>query len=449
MKKIILILIFFLLNISIVEAEKLSCTTTLKQGIKGSNVKTLQTILNEITDCNLKEDSIYGVDTESCVLTFQKTNKLTETGTVNKTTCNAINNKLQKNEFTTLKKGSKGDDVKQIQTQLNKVLGCNLKVDGIYGSATERCVSNFQEATNLAKTGAFNKETYDMLAKIDTETSEYKELKKGIKGDEVTKIQIKLNEMMGCNLELDGSFGNLTKACVMKYQINSNLEVTGAINKMTYYKLINQKVPFEKEKELEIIEKSVIITSDSTEVMESINSGSKILMTVSLGEIYAYEDIIKKDGITWYEVKLNSGYGYIKSSNISKNFIVVDKSLQKLMLYKNERVMLNTEVVTGMYTNHDTPTGFYELKVKNLQKARTLRGYNDDGSKYASYVDYWMPFITSRGIGFHDATWRSKSEFTDTRYLYDGSHGCVNMKKEAAKTLFNSIDKDIDVIIRD
>ena len=205
-----------------------------------------------------------------------------------------------------------------------------------------------------------------------------------------------------------------------------------------------------KVKELEINGKSIIVTKTNTEIREGVSTSSKVLKKASLGEIYSYYYVVlKKDGNSWYKVKLDDSYGYIKGSNISKNFIVVDKSLQKLILYKSEQVILNTEVVTGMYTNHDTPTGFYQLKVKNLKKAKTLRGYNDDGSKYASYVDYWMPFITNRGIGFHDATWRSNSEFTDTRYLYDGSHGCVNMKKEAAKTLFNNIDKDIDVIIRD
>lgn len=524
MKKFIVFIIIFMMNLTLVNAEELSCTTTLKRGIKGSNVEKLQSVLNKVMNCNLEIDGIYGSKTEVCVLKFQKDNKLTETGTVNKTTCNTINSNFLNNGFSVLKKGSKGEEVKKIQTKLNKVIGCNLKLDGIYGSETATCVSNFQNASNLTKTGTVNKETYDVLNSIDenngfyltlkkgskgelvkslqkrlnkivgcnlkvdgiygsatekcvskfqvatglkktgtfdtntydvltrveNETSNVKELKKGTKGNEVTQIQTKLNEIMGCNLVVDGSFGNLTKACVMKYQMNSNLEVTGTINKITYYKLMNQNTPIEKEKELEINGKSIIVTKDATEIRESVSTSSKVLKKASLGEIYSYYYVVlKKDGNSWYKVKLDDSCGYIKDSNISKNFIVVDKSLQKLILYKSEQVILNTEVVTGMYTNHDTPTGFYQLKVENLKKARTLRGYNDDGTKYASYVDYWMPFITNRGIGFHDATWRSNSEFTDTRYLYDGSHGCVNMKKEAAKTLFNNIDKDIDVIIRD
>lgn len=527
MKRIILILIAFLISTNIVNAEELSCTTTLKKGIKGSNVELLQTKLNQIMDCKLEVDGIYGSKTATCVSNFQKANNLTETGTVNKSTCNAINNyskeKTSTNTFTTLKKGSRGDEVKTLQTKLNQIMGCKLEVDGIYGSKTATCVSQFQTATNLTNTGTVNKSTYDAinefdenstcpitlkkgskgelvktlqtrlnkimgcdlkvdgkygtatatcvskfqatnnltetgtfdtttcntLTKIEKETAGITELKKGIKGDAVLTLQTKLNQIMDCNLALDGSYGNLTASCVMKYQMNSNLEVTGTINPMTYYKLMNQQTPIEKEPALEITEKSIIITSDNTEIRTSASASSKVIKKASLGEIYPYETTTKKNSTTWYKVKLDDGYGYIKSTNISKNFIVVDKSLQKLILYKNEQVILSTEVVTGMYENHDTPTGYYTLKTKNLVKGKYLRGYYPDGSlEYKSWVDYWMPFITSRGIGFHDASWRSASEFTDTRYLYDGSHGCVNMKKEAAKTLFNSIDKDIDVIIR-
>ena len=52
-------------------------------------------------------------------------------------------------------------------------------------------------------------------------------------------------------------------------------------------------------------------------------------------------------------------------------------------------------------------------------------------------VGYWMPF--NGGIGFHDASWRS--EFGGTIYKTNGSHGCVNLPKEAAKQIFLNIDQ--------
>ena len=48
-----------------------------------------------------------------------------------------------------------------------------------------------------------------------------------------------------------------------------------------------------------------------------------------------------------------------------------------------------------------------------------------------------MPF--NGGIGFHDASWRT--EFGGTIYKTNGSHGCVNLPKEAAKQIFLNIDQ--------
>ena len=43
-----------------------------------------------------------------------------------------------------------------------------------------------------------------------------------------------------------------------------------------------------------------------------------------------------------------------------------------------------------------------------------------------------MPF--NGGIGFHDASWRSK--FGGTIYQYSGSHGCINLPVDKAKLLY-------------
>ena len=150
----------------------------------------------------------------------------------------------------------------------------------------------------------------------------------------------------------------------------------------------------------------------------------------------------------WYKVKISDGYGYIRSDLVSRNVIIVDISEQMLYYYVAGNNILTAPVVTGNKGNHDTPIGKYVLYVSNLQRNQILRGTNDNGTKYESYVDYWMPFIMDRGIGFHDATWRSSSEFNQTTYLGSGSHGCVNMQYNDAKILYNSITENTAVIIQ-
>ena len=48
-----------------------------------------------------------------------------------------------------------------------------------------------------------------------------------------------------------------------------------------------------------------------------------------------------------------------------------------------------------------------------------------------------MPF--NGGIGFHDASWRSK--FSGTIYQYSGSHGCINLPVDKAKLLYEKVYK--------
>ena len=60
-------------------------------------------------------------------------------------------------------------------------------------------------------------------------------------GGEVKKLQRILNKVEDCDLEIDGSFGSLTRSCVIKYQKNNNLEQDGMVGPLTCSSL-NKKV---------------------------------------------------------------------------------------------------------------------------------------------------------------------------------------------------------------
>lgn len=74
-----------------------------------------------------------------------------------------------------------------------------------------------------------------------------------------------------------------------------------------------------------------------------------------------------------------------------------------------------------------------------------LRGWNDNGTRYASPVSFWMPF--DGGIGLHDASWRTT--FGGEIYIGNGSHGCVNLPKAAAEEIYNNITFDMPIIVYD
>lgn len=58
-----------------------------------------------------------------------------------------------------LKKGSKGDSVKELQKMLNDRIGAGLKVDGIYGAKTETAVKKFQKKYKIKVDGIFGKQS--------------------------------------------------------------------------------------------------------------------------------------------------------------------------------------------------------------------------------------------------------------------------------------------------
>lgn len=121
-----------------------------------------------------------------------------------------------------------------------------------------------------------------------------------------------------------------------------------------------------------------------------------------------------------------------------KDFVEVSILDQKLWLFKNGQLVLETSVVTGNKKyNRATPTGHYHILYKT--KDRILRGRD-----YASFVKYWMPFY--KGYGLHDAMWRRR--FGANIYQNGGSHGCVNIPPKMAPLIYNNVVVGMDVIIR-
>lgn len=131
-------------------------------------------------------------------------------------------------------------------------------------------------------------------------------------------------------------------------------------------------------------------------------------------------------------------YGYIESSKLEvlpELYVEVDLSDQTVELYKDNDIILTTLCVTG---KDSTPTriGYFPIKYKTYDTYLKGPGYN-------SHVYYWMPF--DGGIGLHDAAWRD--EFGGDIHFNNGSHGCVNMPHDAAKTIFENVITGTKVLV--
>lgn len=119
------------------------------------------------------------------------------------------------------------------------------------------------------------------------------------------------------------------------------------------------------------------------------------------------------------------------------SYVEIDLDNQCLWVYRNGSLAIHTPLVSGKVSSgYWTPTGVYSIYGKSTSTYLV-------GPTWRSYVDYWMPF--NGGIGLHDASWRS--EFGGTIYMYDGSHGCINLPPKAAKVVFNNISIGTKVIV--
>ena len=135
------------------------------------------------------------------------------------------------------------------------------------------------------------------------------------------------------------------------------------------------------------------------------------------------------------EVKLE--WGSYPSSDTRVEVSIND---QTLWYIEDGKTIFSTPVVTGG-PGHGTDKGVFAVSYKATDV--DLKGRNDDGSKYSSHVDWWMPFNGDEGL--HDADWRGS--FGGNIYTYNGSHGCVNMPESAAARLFKKVDAGTIVIV--
>ncbi len=114
-------------------------------------------------------------------------------------------------------------------------------------------------------------------------------------------------------------------------------------------------------------------------------------------------------------------YGY--------TYLEIKLTAHHLYFYVNGALVVESDFVSGNEARgFTTPAGVYPLTYK--QRNAVLRGPG-----YASPVSFWMPF--NGGIGLHDASWRGA--FGGRIYKTNGSHGCINLPRSAAQSIFESI----------
>lgn len=145
----------------------------------------------------------------------------------------------------------------------------------------------------------------------------------------------------------------------------------------------------------------------------------------------------------------SSGVTYGADDGVDwSDYIDVDLSEQHAYYYTGSgELKWESDVITGIPDGeHDTPTGVWTLF--NKESPSVLKGDIQESTgapEYETEVSYWMPFTYS-GCGLHDATWQPS--FGGSMYSQGyGSHGCVNLPLDAAKSLYDIVEIGIPVVV--
>lgn len=164
--------------------------------------------------------------------------------------------------------------------------------------------------------------------------------------------------------------------------------------------------------------------------MNQAKTAEEMLKAIKAGEQKEME-------ITYHYTAANRG-----EDDIGNTYVEVDITHQKLYCYEDGKLKVETDVVTGKPTeDRETPSdGIWSIIYK---KKDAVLG-EENNLEYRSPVDFWMPF--NGNVGLHDADrWRSK--YGGDIYKTNGSHGCVNMPREAAEKVYNIVSKGTPVIV--
>ncbi len=168
-----------------------------------------------------------------------------------------------------LRRGDSGTNVAVIQTAINRISQNypsipKMAVDGIFGEATERAVTQFQRVFNLEPDGIVGKATWYKMINLYTGITRLSELNSegqtifgrvlqypdsignslsvGDRGEEVEILQFFLNVVSSVNpyippVNSDGIFGRQTLNAVVAFQRNNNLEADGIVGDRTWHAL--------------------------------------------------------------------------------------------------------------------------------------------------------------------------------------------------------------------
>jgi len=215
---------------------------SIRIGDSGAAVEQLQRDLQNLGYDVGGVDGDFGPNTYKAVVAFQRDRGLTQDGegVVGSQTKNAIkvalsakNTSVSSSPF--LSKGSKGEAVIRLQTNLRDLGFFKYEIDGDFGTHTQDAVKLLQRSFGFTESGVVDPKT---LTAIRTALAEFKrinepgnpDLKMGDSGPAVRQLQSDLTFLKYDLGTIDGEFGSKTYNAVVAFQRDHGLEQNGIVD---------------------------------------------------------------------------------------------------------------------------------------------------------------------------------------------------------------------------
>ena len=211
--------------------------TTLRYGDKGTAVKALQQALKKRGYYDGKLDSIFDQDVQTAVKVFQTQNGLKVDGVAGPATQSLLFGAGGSDavSYTTLKKGSSGTAVRNLQQMLYELGYYDDTINGEYGDSTYEAIRAFQINNDLTPVdGVAGKQTLQVIYSgnavgASAASGTFATLSKGDKGTAVVNLQEVLYKL-GYLSDVTGEYDSATVEAVKNLQRRNNLTVTGKAN---------------------------------------------------------------------------------------------------------------------------------------------------------------------------------------------------------------------------
>ena len=242
-------------------------------------VQALQERLAELNFLSGKADGIFGAATENALKAFQAMNGLEETGKADAETCAALEDAgalpMPTSSPTPLASGARGEDVSALQEKLREYGFLPGGVDGDFGGKTDAAVKKFAQYMYDTQGEEFvdptptpqptatptprperkfdmpvaqdeaivPEEPFSPSGVVSDSMKEYllsgqfeifrQPLSRGDRGDEVVRLQTRLQSLRYLDGNADGQFGGGTESALKYFQKRNKLEETGKADETT------------------------------------------------------------------------------------------------------------------------------------------------------------------------------------------------------------------------